>query len=275
MPAVLRVALPVPLPQLFDYLPTANGAAQVGARIVVPWGRKRLLGVVVAIEATSEVADTRLKQAISLPDAEPLLGVELMRTLAWAADYWLAAPGEAYANALPVALRSARPLPAIGQACWSLTATGATALAAGTRRGASQALLVALQAGPASTRDLNSTLPTWRDAARRLAHAGLIVRSEQMPVAPAHATSAAPILSREQAHAVAQIGASLGQYQPFLLDGVTGSGKTEVYLALIEQVLARGQQALLLVPEIGLAPQTVARLRARLGVAVEVLHSNL
>ncbi|HEY8682528.1 MAG TPA: primosomal protein N', partial [Rhodanobacter sp.] len=71
------------------------------------------------------------------------------------------------------------------------------------------------------------------------------------------------------------VGASLGQYQPFLLDGVTGSGKTEVYLALIEQVLAQGKQALLLVPEIGLAPQTVRRLRERLGVIVEVLHSNL
>ncbi len=74
---------------------------------------------------------------------------------------------------------------------------------------------------------------------------------------------------------MASVGASLGQYQPFLLDGVTGSGKTEVYLALIEQVLAQDRQALLLVPEIGLAPQTVRRLRERLGVGVEVLHSNL
>ena len=92
---------------------------------------------------------------------------------------------------------------------------------------------------------------------------------------PPVAGQSAPTLSDEQDHAVAAISASLGRYQPFLLDGVTGSGKTEVYLALIEQVLARGQQALLLVPEIGLAPQTVARLRARLGVRVEVLHSNL
>jgi primosomal protein N' (replication factor Y) len=95
-----------------------------------------------------------------------------------------------------------------------------------------------------------------------------------MPADPRPATGA-PILSSEQQQAVAAVGASLGRYQPFLLDGVTGSGKTEVYLALIEQVLAQGKQALLLVPEIGLAPQTVRRLRERLGVAVEVLHSNL
>jgi primosomal protein N' (replication factor Y) len=82
-------------------------------------------------------------------------------------------------------------------------------------------------------------------------------------------------LNDEQQQAVAAVAAQLGEYQPFLLDGVTGSGKTEVYLALIEQVLAQGKQALLLVPEIGLAPQTVRRLRERLGVIVEVLHSNL
>ena len=85
----------------------------------------------------------------------------------------------------------------------------------------------------------------------------------------------APQLNGEQQQAVAAVSASLGGYQPYLLDGVTGSGKTEVYLALIEQVLAQGKQALLLVPEIGLAPQTVRRLRERLGVLVEVLHSNL
>ena len=89
------------------------------------------------------------------------------------------------------------------------------------------------------------------------------------------ATRVAPVLSEEQQQAVAEVAASLGRYQAFLLDGVTGSGKTEVYLALIERALARGRQSLLLVPEIGLAPQTVRRLRERLGVAVEVIHSHL
>jgi primosomal protein N' (replication factor Y) len=118
-------------------------------------------------------------------------------------------------------------------------------------------------------------LPGWRAAARRLAGAGLLERSEQAAHDPAAATTLAPHLSDEQRLAVGTVSATLGRYQPFLLDGVTGSGKTEVYLALIEQVLAQGRQVLLLVPEIGLAPQTVKRLRQRLGVTVEVLHSNL
>ena len=275
MPAVLRIALPVPLPTLFDYLPPATGEARVGCRVLAPFGRGKLVGVVVAIEAETAVGGDRLKQVIRLLDDTPLLDTELMQTLSWAADYWLGAPGEAYANALPLALREARPLPAIGDEYWSLSGAGHSAHDAGSRRGGSRTLLALLANGALSAQELTERLPGWRDAARRLAGAGLLERSEQPPANPTLPASFAPQLNDEQQQAVSMVGASLGQYQPFLLDGVTGSGKTEVYLALIEQVLAQSKQALLLVPEIGLAPQTVRRLRERLGVIVEVLHSNL
>ncbi|WP_199101068.1 primosomal protein N', partial [Dyella sp. ASV21] len=157
---------------------------------------------------------------------------------------------------------------------WELTVAGRSALDAGSRRGGSRALLEALARGPQTAELLHELLPGWRDAARRLDDAGLIARCERHADAPAPVTTA-PALSVEQQQAVEAIGETLGRFQPFLLDGVTGSGKTEVYLALIEQVIAQGKQALLLVPEIGLAPQTVRRLRERLGVTVQVLHSNL
>lgn len=275
MPAVLRVALPLPLPTLFDYLPPAAGQASVGSRVLVPFGRGRQVGVVVAIDVEAAVGSARLKQVLRLLDDTALLDTELMQTLAWAADYWLGAPGEAYANALPLALREAKPLPALGDEYWSLSVAGRSANDAGSRRGGSKTLLALLADGALSAQELNERLPGWRDAARRLAGAGLLERSERPPLDRPLPASSAPQLSDEQQQAVAAVGASLGQYQPFLLDGVTGSGKTEVYLALIEQVLAQGKQALLLVPEIGLAPQTVRRLRERLGVIVEVLHSNL
>ncbi|TPG11598.1 primosomal protein N' [Rhodanobacter glycinis] len=275
MPAVLRVALPVPLPTLFDYLPPAAGEACVGSRVLVPFGRGRMVGVVVAIDAEAAVGSSRLKQVLRLLDDVALLDAELMHTLAWAADYWLGGPGEAYANALPLTLREAKPLPPIGDEYWSLTQAGHSAHDAGTRRGGSKVLLALLVDRALSAQELTERLPGWREAGRRLASAGLIERSERPPLDRPLPASLAPRLSDEQQQAVAAVGASLGQYQPFLLDGVTGSGKTEVYLALIEQVLAQGKQALLLVPEIGLAPQTVRRLRERLGVIVEVLHSNL
>ncbi|BFI94811.1 MAG: primosomal protein N' [Rhodanobacter sp.] len=275
MPAVLRVALPVPLPTLFDYLPpAAGGDAHPGCRVLVPFGRGQTVGVVVATGVQASVGAGKLKRALRLLDDAPLLDAELMQTLAWAADYWLGAPGEAYANALPLALREARPLPALGEACWSLTCAGRSALDAGSRRGGSRALLAALAEGVSSAAELDACLPDWRAAARRLLAAGLIERGERDAEVRAPKRSA-PALSDEQQQAVDAVAASLGRYQPFLLDGVTGSGKTEVYLALIERVLAQGRQALLLVPEIGLAPQTVRRLRERLGVPVEVIHSNL
>src|SRR6185437_1250315 len=135
-------------------------------------------------------------------------------------------------------------------------------------------LLAELAAGPLGAAELDACLPGWRAAARRLLAANLVERGERT-ANDTSATRAAPALSEEQQRAVAVVARDLGRYQPFLLDGVTGSGKTEVYLALIERVLAQGKQALLLVPEIGLAPQTLRRLRDRLGVPVEVIHSNL
>ncbi len=274
MPAVLRVALPVPLPTLFDYLPPATGHADVGCRVLVPFGKGKAVGVVVETGVEAAVGQTRLKRVLQVLDDAPLLDAELMATLARAADYWLGAPGEAYANALPLALREDRPLPELREEAWMLTAAGRSALDAGSRRGGSRALLEALARGPQTAELLHEMLPHWRDAARRLDQAGLIERAQTTAAVPNPVTTA-PSLTTEQQQAVSEIGEALGRFQPFLLDGVTGSGKTEVYLALIEQVIAQGKQALLLVPEIGLAPQTVRRLRERLGVAVQVLHSNL
>jgi len=275
MPTVLRVALPLPLPTLFDYLPPAAEAPRPGSRVLVPFGRDKLVGVVVESGVESAVDGGRLKQVLRALDNEPLLDAELMQTLAWATDYWLGAPGEVCANALPLSLREARPLPAIGEEYWAITPAGRDAHEAGSRRGGSRTLLALLARGALGAQELNEQQPGWREAARRLATAGLLERRDHAPPERRQPASTAPALSDEQQQAVGAVGASLGRYQPFLLDGVTGSGKTEVYLALIEQVLAQGGQSLLLVPEIGLAPQTVRRLRERLGVTVEVLHSNL
>ncbi len=273
MPTVVRVALPVPLPTLFDYLPPARGELRAGSRVRVPFGRGSKVGIVVEPSTSAAVAAGRLKPVAEVLDPEPLLDSELMQTLAWAADYWLAAPGEAYANALPLALREPRPWPDTREEYWQLTIAGRSALDAGSRRGGSHQLLQRLADGPQRAATLSERLPSWRAAARRLAPAGLIERHAAAAiVSPVHP----PLpLGTEQQQALAAIAAERGRFQPFLLDGVTGSGKTEVYLALIEQVLAEGKQSLLLVPEIGLAPQTLRRLRDRLGVAVEVLHSNL
>ncbi|MGN6481624.1 replication restart helicase PriA, partial [Luteibacter sp.] len=275
MSSVLRVALPVPLLTLFDYLPPLAGVAGAGSRVRVPFGRGEMVGIVIDPAAEPAVGAKRLKRASEVLDDGPLLDAELLATLAWAADYWAGAPGEAVANALPLALREPKPLPPTGREVWALTLQGRAARDARSRKGGSAALLDALYDGPRAADELGFALPDWRAAARRLIEAGLVekleLREGTLPATPAPG----PALSDEQARAVAAVAEGLGRFQPYLLDGVTGSGKTEVYLALIEKALAEGKQTLLLVPEIGLAPQTVRRLRERLGIAIEVLHSNL
>ncbi len=275
MPTVLRVALPVPLPRLFDYLPPHRAQALPGCRVRVPFGRSSRIGIVAGQADHSALPAGQIKRIGEVLDESPLLDAELLATLAWAGEYWLGAPGEVYFGALPVALRGGKPLPDPGIEAWSLTAAGREALDQGRRRGRSRTLLEALREGVRTAHALSATLPSWRDAARRLARAGLVEKTSlaatQLPRTPVPG----PPLNADQQQAVQALTAAATGYRPFVLEGVTGSGKTEVYLALMTRVLAAGRQVLMLVPEIGLTPQSVRRLRERLGTEVEVLHSGL
>ncbi|NII11975.1 primosomal protein N' [Oleiagrimonas sp. C23AA] len=273
MSRYLRVALPVPLPKLFDYRVPVDGSARAGMRVKVPFGRSSRVGVVVALSDQSEFADAQIKPVQAVLDPEPLFNDELRASLQWAADYWAGALGEVYQNALPTQLREARSWPDTDEEAWQLTEDGRQALAEGKRRGSSRLLLQALADGALPAAQLGLLLGQWREAARRLAGAGLVEAIAWQ--APALTCVPGPTLNDAQREAVQTIDAKLDQFGVWLLDGVTGSGKTEVYLALIRRTLDAGRQALMLVPEIGLAPQAVKRLRERLGVPVEVLHSNL
>ncbi|MDC8747339.1 primosomal protein N' [Xanthomonas campestris] len=272
----LRVALPVPLPQLFDYLPPqdtdVDGPDRVGCRVRVPFGPRELIGVVV--ERGQQPSAEGLRAALDWCDDTPLLVDELARSLHWLARYTHAPLGEAQASALPGPLRRGEPLADTHAWAWQLTEAGRTG-AGSLRAGSRPALLAALLlAGPLAEEPLEQQLPQWREAARNLAKRGyaerVAVAADTLPARP----GTGPQLNDEQQAATDAIRAGSG-FATYLLDGVTGSGKTEVYLQAIADCLAAGKQALVLVPEIGLAPQTLGRFRARLGVPVHALHSGL
>ncbi|TCO41416.1 primosomal protein N' [Dokdonella fugitiva] len=274
MTSILRVALPVPLHTLFDYREGAARAA-VGSRVRVPFGRRERVGIVTERVDASTLDEARLKVAGEVLDEAPLLGGELLATLRWAARYYQHPLGEVLFAALPTSLRNARALPPGGIAAAELTPAGAAALAAATpRRGTRIAsLLEALVAGPLATTRLDALAGA---AARRNALArGWIARCRLATPAQAAAASAGPPLNDAQREAAQAVIGAGGGFAPFLLDGVTGSGKTEVYLEIIRDCLARGRQALVLVPEIALTPQALRRFRERLGVDVAALHSGL
>ncbi|WP_372016725.1 primosomal protein N' [Pseudoxanthomonas sp. 10H] len=274
-PTSLQVALPLPLPRLFDYLPPAGtpaGEAQVGHRIRVPFGNRELVGVVAGLGPASGEMD--LRPAVGLPDPEPLFSGELLESLRWLARYTHAPLGEVFATALPAALRAGEPLPDTHAWAWTLTEAGTTALP-GLRRNSRPRRLADLLAEAARDEDaLERLMDGWRDAARALSRRGLAERIAVPARALADAPRPGPVPNAEQQAAIDAV-AGADAFRPFLLEGVTGSGKTEVYLHAIADCLARGRQALVLVPEIGLTPQTLERFRARLGVPVHALHSGL
>ncbi|MGY6518584.1 MAG: primosomal protein N' [Lysobacteraceae bacterium] len=274
--ACLQVALPVPLPRLFDYLPPPGervDAGWVGCRVRVRLGQRPLVGVVAGIGRRATDAPGVLRPVGERLDATPVLAGELLDSLRWAATYYHAPPGEMLALALPATLRTGETLPEIRRMGWRLKDDAGDALDR-LRPGAGPHRLAArLRTAPVDDEVLDRLQPGWRAAMRSLVGRGLV---ERVPIqADAPLAHEGPRLNPEQAEAAAALREALGRFQPVLLEGVTGSGKTEVYLDAVQACLERGRQALVLVPEIGLTPQTLERFQRRLGQPVHALHSGL
>ena len=273
---ILKVALPVPLRQLFDYLPPAESVPpQPGMRVLVPFGRRKMVGVVVEIATSSELPIEKLARVSGFPDGtQTVLTDETLQLLTWCWRYYQHAPGEVVFNALPPLLRKLSgkipPLPVQ----YHISETGLQRLAEPIgRMKAQMRLLQAVADGDGSPERLRLVSSAWSKTLQRLLDEGWVEEKASQP--PLLDLSSGPSLLDEQQYAVAAISGSLGGYECHLLDGVTGSGKTEVYLQLLAEVLQQGGQALLLVPEIGLTPQLLNRFEKRLGFAPMVSHSGL
>jgi primosomal protein N' (replication factor Y) len=298
---VVRVALPTPIRRLFDYRADSplliDGAIVPGIRVRVPFGRRRLVGVVMAVADRSEISDDRLRSVLEAIDSRPVLDAASLALLGWAADYYHHPIGEVLAAALPKALRLGTGADSLEER-WILTLDGREALAAGEPRRAprQRQLLAALAERDATdcgggghssarppgltTAELDEKLQSWRAAARALIERGWAAAIETSAAAGADegaaaAASPGPEPNEEQRLAIGTVCESLGAYGAFVLQGVTGSGKTEVYLRVCERALRLGRNALVLVPEIGLTPQLVGRFRQRFAAPMAVLHSAL
>lgn len=283
-PAILRIALDTPLRRLFDYLPPRDALVpKVGTRVRVPFGRQRLVGVVVAHAASSELPSEKLKAVLETLDDEPVLDERVLGLAEWAAQYYHHPLGEVLSAALPKLAREGAASRATTER-WFITAEGTAALAENTlsraRRQKELLARVAAENGIASEA-LAQGEDDWRTPMRALVARGFVSSADVEHAPPAEVSSAdlvrgtGPPLSAEQAVAVAAIDGASERFAPFLLYGITGSGKTEVYLHTVEHVLRRGRRALVLVPEIGLTPQLVGRFRERFAVPVALLHSAL
>ncbi|MEW8029804.1 MAG: primosomal protein N' [Candidatus Thiodiazotropha sp.] len=278
---ILQFALPGPIRVVYDYLPPENSPHNptVGCRYLIPFGHSSRIGVLAAIKTKSDLSPERLKRALRQIDTQPLLGSADLRLLHWAANYYQHPLGDVIFHALPVTLRKQSGRSGNRRNGVRLTTLGSKVNPESLRRTPKQRVLIQALAQTPGGMDRSTLMKRFRISPaviRTLFEKGWIERCripESLHPVTSHANDID--LNTEQREAIDQVHRRLGSFRPFLLHGVTGSGKTEVYLRLIESVVGRGQQALLLVPEIGLTPQLLQRFQKSMGTSVAVLHSAL
>ncbi|TCJ14783.1 primosomal protein N' [Parasulfuritortus cantonensis] len=269
-PALIQVALDAPLDRLFDYRAPDATPEDIGRRVRVPFGPREQVGVVVGLGSRSEVADTRLRDVIAIDRALPALPEDILQLARFAAAYYQHPLGQTLLAILPPALKRTR-FRAPAPAAYALTEVGRAAVAGLPARATAQRRLAGLLAAGAvaagELADLRVPLSAWLKRGW--------VAGADLPGVDGDA-GGQPEPTADQAAALAALAAQPDGFAAWLLFGVTGSGKTEVYLREIERVLARGRQVLVLLPEIHLTPQMVERFGRRFpGRKLVSLHSGL
>ncbi len=280
-PLIVDVAVPCPLRRSFDYLWPSDiqQRPEPGQRVLVPFGNRRLVALVLAVKDRSEHRQ-KLKAIIALLDDEsPSLSPNQVALGRWAARYYHHPIGDCLQQMLPVNLRKPgktehRPRAAD---CWRLRPDWQSKPTPAARAKQQLALLSAFNeaAGQTLSKNQLSELGFSRTVLNELLKRELVEAVEEAPTAINKPLPAPPELNAEQQQTVSAVCAQLTQFSRFLLEGITGSGKTEVYLRIIDAALQAGRQALVLVPEIGLTPQTLQRFERRFPGQVASLHSAM
>ncbi len=276
--AIVEVAIPCPLHRVFDYRWSAPQAALAGQRVTVPFGNRTVTGMVVGSKAQSSIPSKKLRRVTKLLDQTPIIPPDLIKLLHWCCRYYRHPVGDVFGTALPALLRNGTAAEIEKVEVFSATAAAhATDIASLSRAPLQQALMRMLVAadGFVPAAELTSAARAWRRPMMQLVDKGLAVVEHVDELQLNTAFEPGKTLNTEQQVAFDRVASTLGTYSSFLLNGVTGSGKTEVYLHLIHKVLESKGQVLVLVPEISLTPQLLGRFRRRLNGCLICLHSAM
>ena len=293
---IVKIAVPCPLYKTFDYrLPSHLFTAsteppiQPGARVRIPFGRQKLIGIIIGENKNSEVPANKLKSIIEVLDTHSLISADILEILSWAARYYAHPPGEVLQTALPIYLRNNDDASPVLNEYWRLNPTNTSTTEetllslkrAPKQKQLYQLLLENSDQGGLDADALNSLTANWRTPIKALLEKQLIEQFEkpalltQLKNDAKKAVLEKATLNTEQAETVQRIEAHGHQHAVHVINGITGSGKTEVYLALCESMLAEDKQILVLVPEIGLTPQLTQRFLERLQTSIVMLHSAM
>lgn len=279
----LRIAIPSPLRQCFEYLPPADVPLPLpGTRVRVPFGKQIKTGIVISTSTEAEFDLDKILSVLEVLDCEPLLDTSTLALYKWASDYYMFPLGLALQTSLPKSIREGGSLVTPTKLVWQLTDAGRH-LPLNTLQHAplqQQVVNMLLTYQLLSTAEISALLgKSARTIIEALASKELL---QAVPAIPVHTLKNPALpkqkilrLNEQQTNALTDIKQALGVYKCFLLEGITGSGKTEIYLQLITEVLNAGQQVLVLVPEISLTPQTISRFELRFHSRIVAFHSGL
>jgi len=282
-PVIVRVAVPSPLRRLFDYLVPAemvtdapSSALQPGCRVRVTFGRREVTGLIIECADTSTFALEKLKPVSQLIDVEPLLPVSLFRLFIWASRYYQHPIGDALFSTLPTLLRKGALPPEQGQKCWQLSTFGKGLGPDSLKQAPKQRAVIDKLLVEDVVSDEQLVALFSRAVLKPLQEKLLIESSNQcIPEIALDKLLRQDNLTLYPSQKQALEAIDHHHFNCSLLDGVTGSGKTEIYLQSIEKTLRYERQALVLIPEISLTPQTEKRFRDRFHVPIVTLHSGL
>jgi primosomal protein N' (replication factor Y) len=279
---VYNIAIQSPLRRCFDYLPPVKHTTPLanGVRVLVSFGRRQVIGIVVSCAPQSDLPESKLKAILSVIDAAPLLPKTLINVLHWAADYYHHPLGDVYSTALPSKLRTLQK-PDKRNVGWRLVKEHESIINDIFGKAHRQrALYDHIQtSGPVTASEMiqsgfnSSALKGLKD--KGLVESVELPQKLLQPFSALKKSEHELSLNLEQQAAVDLIRTCANTYHCFVLDGVTGSGKTEVYMRVMEDQLRTGKQCLVLIPEIGLTPQTIERFRKRFACPTVALHSGL
>ncbi len=278
---ILSVAVPIPLNRLFDYLPPDDCTLeqlQPGVRVKVPFGKNTKIAVLLALKPDSDIDTSKLKKADSIVDTSPLLSTKDMELLFWARTYYHHPIGDVFLSAFPTTLRKGKSSELKLSPYFLLTEVGKNIDELTLKNAPKQLALLKLLKGQTqaiSSQEIANYFKLWRAPLKALIEKNYAIETNQ-PNTNKDLITRQPALkaNSEQQSAIDTVIADLDKFTVHLLEGVTGSGKTEVYLQIIQQVLSNGSQVLVLLPEITLTPQLEARFKQRFSVATETYHSQ-
>ncbi len=274
MPYCLQIALPVPLYTLFSYL--SESPVEPGCRVQVPFRNKSMTGLVMHAEVVQTDPDTTIKMIHSCLDPQPLLSESEQKLMTWISQYYHVPIGDCFQVMLPKKIRQGEPATLKTETVWFLNDIAITQSVMGKKQ---HAIIQALQHSPGHQlrqaqlyEQFGSCLSSLRSLEKKQ-----FIRAQSQWIGEAQNSKPQAMhpLNAEQEHCVNTILTQATGFQPFLLQGITGSGKTEVYLHLARQKVREGQQVLVLIPEIGLSNQLVTRFRQHLCARIGVMNSAM